>query len=412
MVAALLAVPAGRAGCRSVRARCPSCRARTTASAPRRSAARRPPTESLGVPSRRREPGRQERLHGRQRRCSVSEFARHADGSLSELPSPNNCIAQTSSTDQLRQCDRERDRLSRRRSRSAPTARTSTSSGRLESVIGAIAEFARNADGSLTQLTGANNCIGENSVQTGGTRPSCAPAPVTGSTTRPRWWSARTATTSTSPTEPGTRSPSSARRERVAQPARRRRRLPPGARRHRRPRSRLHPSPPTACHGARAWRSAPMATTSTWAAPRHDRRVRAQRGRIPDAAQRREQLHRGARRHRLQYRDGRRPPSIVSLDVSPDGHNSTAPPATTPVRWPSSPERRRLPDPARRPERLHRGEPHRRRHRSPAEGCGTKTGPRPRRGRHARGQPGRGERLRGGGIRRLQPPCHGAVAEF
>jgi hypothetical protein len=103
---------------------------------------------------------------------AISEFARHADGSLSELPSPNNCIAQSTSTgscaNKIANGIENPDGIA-----ISPDGKSVYVVGSDSVSNGAIAEFARNADGSLSQLTGANNCIGENSGQNGGRTSTC-----------------------------------------------------------------------------------------------------------------------------------------------------------------------------------------------------------------------------------------------
>jgi DNA-binding beta-propeller fold protein YncE len=89
---------------------------------------------------------------------SIAELARNADGSLTQLSGANNCIEEHGGSD----CGTETG-LGLRRIVSldiSPDGRNLYSSA--GDYTGALAEFMRNADGSLTQLSGANSCIEEN----------------------------------------------------------------------------------------------------------------------------------------------------------------------------------------------------------------------------------------------------------
>jgi 6-phosphogluconolactonase (cycloisomerase 2 family) len=104
--------------------------------------------------------------------ASISEFARHSDGSLTQLASPNNCIAQTASTSTCGTKTANGLEFAEAIAIS-PDGRNVYAVGEDSNSVGAIAEFARNADGSLTQLASPNNCIGENPTQTDGTMSTC-----------------------------------------------------------------------------------------------------------------------------------------------------------------------------------------------------------------------------------------------
>ena len=103
---------------------------------------------------------------------SISEFARHSDGSLTQLASPNNCIAQTGSTSTCGTKTANGLQFAEALAIS-PDGKNVYAVGEDSSSVGAVAEFARNADGSLTQLASPDNCIGENSTQTDGTLSTC-----------------------------------------------------------------------------------------------------------------------------------------------------------------------------------------------------------------------------------------------
>jgi DNA-binding beta-propeller fold protein YncE len=103
---------------------------------------------------------------------SVAEFSRNADGSLAELPAPNDCIGATSGCVSAVGI-------------SIPFGITISPDGKNVYVVGDdsgdfgnIAEFARQADGSLTQLASPNNCIDEHESGT----PVCGTAGAHGLT--------------------------------------------------------------------------------------------------------------------------------------------------------------------------------------------------------------------------------------
>jgi DNA-binding beta-propeller fold protein YncE len=104
---------------------------------------------------------------------AISEFTRHADGSLSELPAPNNCIAQSNITTST--CgNRIANGIENPNGIAiSPDGNTVYVVGFDSRGVGAIAAFARNAGGSLSQLSGTHNCIGENSGQTDGAVSTC-----------------------------------------------------------------------------------------------------------------------------------------------------------------------------------------------------------------------------------------------
>ena len=93
---------------------------------------------------------------------SVSEFARHADGSLAELSAPNDCIGTVGNG----QCATAVGLNFPDAIAVSPDGKNVYVVGTDTNNIGNIAEFARNADGSLTQLGGANGCIGETETST------------------------------------------------------------------------------------------------------------------------------------------------------------------------------------------------------------------------------------------------------
>jgi len=87
---------------------------------------------------------------------SVSEFARSPEGSLTELTAPNDCIAAavTGCTTATGVTDPQAVAIS-------PDGENVYVVGGDSNNIGNIAEFTRNSNGSLTQLTGVNKCFGE-----------------------------------------------------------------------------------------------------------------------------------------------------------------------------------------------------------------------------------------------------------
>ena len=95
---------------------------------------------------------------------SVSEFSRNANGSLAELAAPNDCIGSGATG-----CASATGINFPRAIAISPDGTSVYVAGSDANDIGDIAEFARNADGSLTQLASTHACIGENSAQAGGT---------------------------------------------------------------------------------------------------------------------------------------------------------------------------------------------------------------------------------------------------
>ena len=91
---------------------------------------------------------------------SISEFARNSDGSLAQLPSPNNCIAQTGITTSCGNATATGIRFPQAIAVS-PDGKNVYVVGTDLNAIGDVAEFARAGNGSLTQLAAPNNCIGE-----------------------------------------------------------------------------------------------------------------------------------------------------------------------------------------------------------------------------------------------------------
>ncbi len=95
---------------------------------------------------------------------TIAEFSRAADGSLTQLASPNDCIQET---DDSSECGTESgEGIDFVASLAvSPDGKSLYSTSDAEN--GAIAEFARNPDGSLTQLGNDNNCIGEQDSEIG-----------------------------------------------------------------------------------------------------------------------------------------------------------------------------------------------------------------------------------------------------
>jgi len=94
---------------------------------------------------------------------TIAELTRNANGSLTQLASPNNCIQEAA--DDANDCDNEtgvgvRDVVSLAVSPDGENLYSSEGN-----YTGAVAEFARNANGSLTQLSGGNDCVEENPAQ-------------------------------------------------------------------------------------------------------------------------------------------------------------------------------------------------------------------------------------------------------
>ena len=95
---------------------------------------------------------------------TIAEFARNEDGSLTQLATPNNCIQEQ---DGSTTCGTETGvgigEVASLAVSPDGTSLYATSFG----PAGAVAEFARNADGSLTQLGNGNDCIAEQGSSTG-----------------------------------------------------------------------------------------------------------------------------------------------------------------------------------------------------------------------------------------------------
>ncbi len=91
---------------------------------------------------------------------SISEFARNADGSLTQLPSPNNCIAQSGSSTS---CTNKTANglLGPQSIAISPDGKNVYVGAHDGSGVGAIAVLSRNADGSLSSV----GCIGEDAGQ-------------------------------------------------------------------------------------------------------------------------------------------------------------------------------------------------------------------------------------------------------
>jgi DNA-binding beta-propeller fold protein YncE len=91
---------------------------------------------------------------------TIAELTRNANGSLTQLASPNNCIQEAA--DDATDCDNETGVgvVEIRSLAVSPDGQNLYSSD--GTYTGAVAEFARGANGALTQLGGANDCIEEN----------------------------------------------------------------------------------------------------------------------------------------------------------------------------------------------------------------------------------------------------------
>ncbi len=88
---------------------------------------------------------------------TIAEFARNGDGSLSQLASPNNCIETPDADDG---CGSSAVGVTGVSGFAiSPDGQNVYTASEFEG--GPIAEFARNGDGSLTQLASPNNCIEE-----------------------------------------------------------------------------------------------------------------------------------------------------------------------------------------------------------------------------------------------------------
>jgi DNA-binding beta-propeller fold protein YncE len=99
----------------------------------------------------------------------VAELKRESDGTLSELPAPNNCITVPGANGDLG-CGQTGPGLKQAHGVVvSPDGRSVYVASKGSS---AVAEFQRNGDGSLTQLSGSDNCI-TNSVVADGTDSAC-----------------------------------------------------------------------------------------------------------------------------------------------------------------------------------------------------------------------------------------------
>jgi Divergent InlB B-repeat domain/Lactonase, 7-bladed beta-propeller len=90
----------------------------------------------------------------------IAEFTRSSDGSLSQLPAPNDCIQETGSD---QGCGTEGQGIASgwelAMSPDGANVYAAAPSTGCGSICEDVAEFSRNADGSLTQLASPNNCI-------------------------------------------------------------------------------------------------------------------------------------------------------------------------------------------------------------------------------------------------------------
>ena len=91
----------------------------------------------------------------------VAEFSRNSDGTLTQLAAPNDCIEGVNDPNPT-QCGTT-DAVGLNGATAIVEGTGASDNVYVGSVdqLGSIAEFARNVDGSLTQLTGVNACIGE-----------------------------------------------------------------------------------------------------------------------------------------------------------------------------------------------------------------------------------------------------------
>src|ERR1700744_6415707 len=107
---------------------------------------------------------------------SIAEFARNADGSLTQLDSPNDCIANAPPGDTTSNTPCGNPTGTGLHGPQAiaisPDGSNVYGAATDNQGIGTIAEFARNADGSLTQLSG-HDCIAENTGETDGGASDC-----------------------------------------------------------------------------------------------------------------------------------------------------------------------------------------------------------------------------------------------
>ena len=108
---------------------------------------------------------------------SIAEFARNADGSLTQLDSPNDCIANAPPVDTTSNSSCANTTATGLHGPQAIAISPDGSNVYVAATdnqgIGTIAEFARNADGSLTQLSD-HGCIAENIGETDAVESDCA----------------------------------------------------------------------------------------------------------------------------------------------------------------------------------------------------------------------------------------------
>ena len=98
---------------------------------------------------------------------AIAEFARQADGSLVQLPGPNSCVPKTTGFS-LGSCGPAATGMSTPQTIAiSPDGKNVYVASDPSHGVGTIAEFARNADGSLTQLPGDSGCIAENAPRAG-----------------------------------------------------------------------------------------------------------------------------------------------------------------------------------------------------------------------------------------------------
>lgn len=101
---------------------------------------------------------------------AVAELARSASGALSQLASPNDCVSSQPSS--LCGTTTAKGLLAPEAIAVSPDGKNVYVAAEDRNGIGTIAEFARNPDGTLTQLSSTNACIAENSGQYPGGTPA------------------------------------------------------------------------------------------------------------------------------------------------------------------------------------------------------------------------------------------------